>query len=78
MVSDTESDEGSNESLTDEKMLTGLIHEVIAEHKQEQADWNNLMKRLGRFARNSGSLPLITGQGKSSLGLDSNLYQPFQ
>jgi len=45
VVSDTESDEGSNDSLTEEKMLTGIINEVIAEHKQEQADWNNFMKR---------------------------------
>ena len=45
MVSDSGSEVGSDDSLTEDKMLTSLIHEVIAEHKQEQADWNNFMRR---------------------------------
>ena len=48
VVSESESDEESVESgdsLTEDKMMTGLIHELIAEHKQEQADWNNYIRK---------------------------------
>ncbi len=45
VVSDSESDDSTNDSLDKDKMLTGLLHEIIAEHKQEQADWNNYIKR---------------------------------
>lgn len=45
VVSDSESDDSTNDSLNKDKMLTGLLHEIIAEHKQEQADWNNYIKR---------------------------------
>jgi len=45
VVSESESDEESGDSLTEDKMLTGLIHELIAEHKQEQSDWNNYIRK---------------------------------
>lgn len=44
-ASESDADEESGDSLTEDKMLTGLIHELISEHKQEQTDWNNFIRK---------------------------------